>query len=401
MNRILTCPHCGPTLTEARLRCDRCGRELVYISEDEFTGREAACESAEQQPATFRRAGTWVAVTAAVAVVVATGGTDDARQPGARITGRGCADADGGAAVRAAGRRRRAASAGPRASRQPDAAPAVASGPATSARRSNATVRRWRRSPPTRSCSRNVGQILVAMNQARRRGAVPREGGRGRTLQHRRPFRPGRRVWPERTPERGRGAVPSPWCNRATPTPASTTISAWRCASSAGTRRPRRRSSGPPPWSPARAPAWLGLALSLEADGRRAEAATALERYLALEPAAADADNVRARIARLRATAEPAAPPPDAGSDAARRRPLDRRSRGIEATESSPRSRIRGCGTRVREPAQRWPRQAQAGTGSHPACAAGRRRGQCVCMSTQAMPSESRPIRPAPAPHGG
>ena len=72
---------------------------------------------------------------------------------------------------------------------------------------------------------------------------------------------------------------------------------------------------------PARAPAWLGLALSLEADGRRAEAATALERYLALEPAAADADNVRARIVRLRGTADPAAPAADAGSEAVRRRP--------------------------------------------------------------------------------
>ena len=72
---------------------------------------------------------------------------------------------------------------------------------------------------------------------------------------------------------------------------------------------------------PGRAPAWLGLALSLEADGRRAEAATALERYLALEPAAADADNVRARITRLRASAEPTPPPPDDGSGPSRRRP--------------------------------------------------------------------------------
>ena len=72
---------------------------------------------------------------------------------------------------------------------------------------------------------------------------------------------------------------------------------------------------------PQRATGWLGLALSLETNGRRAEAATALERYLALEPAAADADNVRARIARLRGTAEPAAPAADAGSEQTRRRP--------------------------------------------------------------------------------
>ena len=72
---------------------------------------------------------------------------------------------------------------------------------------------------------------------------------------------------------------------------------------------------------PGRAPAWLGLALSLEADGRRAEAATALERYIALEPASADADNVRARITRLRASAEPSLSPPDDGGGPSRRQP--------------------------------------------------------------------------------
>jgi tetratricopeptide (TPR) repeat protein len=73
--------------------------------------------------------------------------------------------------------------------------------------------------------------------------------------------------------------------------------------------------------APDKAPGWLGLALSLEADGRSSAAADALERYLMLEPAGPDADNVRARIARLRAVAEPASPPPDAGNALARRRP--------------------------------------------------------------------------------
>jgi tetratricopeptide (TPR) repeat protein len=73
--------------------------------------------------------------------------------------------------------------------------------------------------------------------------------------------------------------------------------------------------------APDRAPGWVGLALSLEADGRGGEAADALERYLALEPAAPDADNVRARIARLRASAEPSPPPPDSGNGTSRRRP--------------------------------------------------------------------------------
>lgn len=66
---------------------------------------------------------------------------------------------------------------------------------------------------------------------------------------------------------------------------------------------------------PGRAPIWMGLALSLEADGRAGEAAGALERYLSLEPTGPDADNVRARIARLRAAASADAPPePATGS---------------------------------------------------------------------------------------
>jgi Tfp pilus assembly protein PilF len=73
--------------------------------------------------------------------------------------------------------------------------------------------------------------------------------------------------------------------------------------------------------APDKSPGWLGLALSLEADGRSSEAAVALERYLALEPAGPDADNVRARIARLRATAEPVPSPPDAGNALSRRVP--------------------------------------------------------------------------------
>ena len=63
----------------------------------------------------------------------------------------------------------------------------------------------------------------------------------------------------------------------------------------------------------------MGLALSLEADGRRGEAATALERFLSLEPSGPDADNVRARIARLRSTAAPAEAQPDAEGGASRR----------------------------------------------------------------------------------
>ncbi len=70
--------------------------------------------------------------------------------------------------------------------------------------------------------------------------------------------------------------------------------------------------------APDEAPAWLGLALSLEAEGRGSEAAAALDRYLALQPAGPEADNARARLARLRA--EPAASPPPQGPENGARR---------------------------------------------------------------------------------
>jgi len=73
--------------------------------------------------------------------------------------------------------------------------------------------------------------------------------------------------------------------------------------------------------APGEAPSWLGLALSLEADGRTGDAAAALDRYLTLKPDAADADNVRARIARLRTMVEASSPPPEPGGATPRRRP--------------------------------------------------------------------------------
>jgi Tfp pilus assembly protein PilF len=73
--------------------------------------------------------------------------------------------------------------------------------------------------------------------------------------------------------------------------------------------------------APNQAPGWLGLALSLEAEGRGGEAAAALERYLALEPAGQGADNVRARIARLRAAGQPTPAAAETGAASSRRWP--------------------------------------------------------------------------------
>lgn len=73
--------------------------------------------------------------------------------------------------------------------------------------------------------------------------------------------------------------------------------------------------------APEQAPGWLGLALSLEADGRGGEAAAALDRYLSLEPSGPDAENARARIARLRSVSQASATPSEAGTAIPRRRP--------------------------------------------------------------------------------
>jgi Flp pilus assembly protein TadD len=57
--------------------------------------------------------------------------------------------------------------------------------------------------------------------------------------------------------------------------------------------------------APTEAPAWRGLALGLDAMGSRTEAISAFEQYLALDPDAPDADDVRARVAQLQAPAPP------------------------------------------------------------------------------------------------
>jgi len=71
--------------------------------------------------------------------------------------------------------------------------------------------------------------------------------------------------------------------------------------------------------APGEAPAWLGLGLSLETEGRLEEAAEALDRYLALQSTGAEADSVRARRARLRVGSAPT-PSQAAPDDATPRR---------------------------------------------------------------------------------
>ncbi|MFO7694100.1 MAG: tetratricopeptide repeat protein [Vicinamibacterales bacterium] len=318
MNRILTCPHCGPTLTEARLRCDRCGRELVYISEAEFTNRQLAAEADASTPSRTRRAGLWIGVSAAAAVVVAMAGLT---VPGRLSPASPPPDSSMQMAPQPpAALSAPAAAVGRTAASPPSHAPVEAVEPGNLA----AALERYRAAlaekPADAELLANVGQILVAMD--RPADAVP-------FLEQAVEAEPfsvvarfdlavayGRSGLLKEAVEQYESLVQSGDADMRVHHNLGLALRQLGRNGEAAAAFERATAM-----EPAGAPAWLGLALSLEADGRRSEAATALERYLALEPAAADADNVRARIVRLRGTAEPAAPGADAGSEPAGRRP--------------------------------------------------------------------------------
>ena len=317
MNRILTCPHCGPTLSEARLRCDRCGRELVYVSEAEFSGRQPASEAAGTTPSASRRAGLWLAVSAAVIVVVA--------MAGLTMPGRQAASPPPDAPMLMAAQPPAALSApaaSPPAQRhhpcRPQPVDTFTPGDLAEA------LDRYRAAlaekPADAELLANVGQILVAMN--RPADAVP-------FLEQAVEAEPfsvvarfdlavayGRSGLLKEAVEQYETLIQSGDADFRVHHNLGLALRQLGRGAEAALAFERATTL-----APERAPGWLGLALSLEADGRGAEAAAALERYLALEPAAADADNVRARIVRLRGTAEPAAPAGDAGSEQTRRRP--------------------------------------------------------------------------------
>jgi predicted Zn-dependent protease len=316
MNRILTCPHCGPTLTEARLRCDRCGRELVYISEAEFSGRDLDGDAAGQKPSVARRASLWASVAAAAIVVVALAGL---RLPWRDVPGPA---PEAGSMTMAAQ--------SPAILAAPSNAPVVrGEAPAPDAVRAASkpgdlgeALAHYRAAlaekPADPELMGNVGQILVAMNRPGE--AVPFL----EKAVEAEPFaiiarfdlavaysRSGK---PKEAAEQYEALVQS----------GSTDSRVYHNLGLALRRLGRNADAAAAfdratALAPERAPGWLGLALSLEADGRAVEAATALERYLSLEPSGPDADNVRARIARLRAAAAPVEAQPDGESGASRR----------------------------------------------------------------------------------
>jgi len=316
MNQLLSCPHCGPTLTEARLRCDRCGRELVYISEEEFSGRQPAGEFAGERKAGGGRGGLWIGVAAAVVLVVAMAGLT---MPGRQAPASDTPDAPTPLAA------------------QPPAlspAPSVTTGAAEASEPSDAPIapsrpgdlgqalERYRadlaEKPADPELLANVGQILVAMNKPAE--AVP-------FLEQAVDAEPfsivarfdlavayGRSGKLKEAAELYEGLVQSGEADARVHHNSGLVLRQLGRNTEAAAAFERATAL-----EPGRAPGWLGLALSLEADGRAGEAAAALERYLVLEPAAPDADNVRARIARLRSAAEPSSSPSDTESGAPRR----------------------------------------------------------------------------------
>lgn len=320
MNRILTCPHCGPTLTSARLRCDRCGRELVYISEAEFVGHEPDPEPSERKPGIARRVWIWTPVSAAVVIVVALVGLTIPRRqasvpapPGASalMVAKPLAPLSAGAPAAA---RNRAAEAhqndGLETPRKPgDLGEALEHYRAALAEK-----------PADPELMANVGQILVAMNKPAEavpflEKAVEAEPfsvvarfdlavAYGRTGQLK------EAVDQYETLVRSGTADARAYHNLG--------LSLHQLGRNAEAAAAFEHATA---LAPGQAPGWLGLALSLEADGRGGDAATALERYLSLQPSGPDADNVRARIARLRAAAGAPEAPLEPGQAGPRRDP--------------------------------------------------------------------------------
>jgi len=318
MNRILTCPHCGPTLTEARLRCDRCGRELVYISESEFLGQPTAGDAPEQKPAVLRRAGLWVGVSAAIVIVVAMAGL---AVPGRQTPASALQAAPMLTAVQPpAALSAEAGMPGRPTESRPPAAPAVPVKPGDLGQALDRYRTALAEKPLDAELLGNVGQILIAMNRPAE--AVP-------FLEQAVEAEPfsivarfdlavayGRSGRLEDAVEQYEALVRSDEADIRVHHNLGLVLRQLGRNTESAAAFERATALAPD-----RAPAWLGLALSLEAAGRAAEAAAALERFRDLDPSARDDDNVRARIARLRSVAEPSVPPADTENGPARRRP--------------------------------------------------------------------------------
>ncbi len=289
----------------------------MYVSEAEFSGRQPASEAAGTAPSASRRAGLSLVVFAAVIVVVAMAGLT---MPGRLSPATPPPDSSLQTAQPPAALSAPEAAQGRTAASPPSPAPVEAVGPGNlteALRRYSAALSE---KPADPELLANVGQILVAMN--RPADAVP-------FLEQAVEAEPfsivarfdlavayGRSGLVKEAMEQYESLVQSGDADMRVHHNLGLALRQLGRNGEAAAAFERATAL-----APERAPGWLGLALSLESEGRRGEAATALERYLALEPAAADADNVRARIVRLRGTAEPATLAGNVGGEQTRRRP--------------------------------------------------------------------------------
>ncbi len=322
MDKILACPHCGPNLNGARLRCSRCGRELIYIGQDELVGLPGEAAAPDPPTAIARPRGVWAGVTAAAVAVLALAGII---RPWDWLGG----PVAGGQARMAVGAPLAGGDRGPGAGVDPSVGPdeALPADASAAVVRPNDLEQLLERhlaaldaQPSDPVLLDRVGQILVTLNRPAEAvpfleqaveaepwsvvarfdlaGACARSGQPDKAVEHY-----GVLVQAGTTDARvyhnqalalrqlGRNAEAASAFQRATAL------------------------------APDEAPAWLGLAISLEATGQRAEAAAALERYLELQPSGQEADNARANLARLRAEPAAAQPGTEPAAGAPRQRP--------------------------------------------------------------------------------
>jgi len=312
------CPHCGPVLDGSKQRCTRCGQRLKLVADVRANGPLAENGAAQPKSTVSRGARFRLGVAASALLVLAmagllrpSGGATAAVPVDARATaGEGAGPAVSG---------RPAAAAEPR-EPAPPAAPDGVYRPGDLGQALEHYRAALAEKPADAELLDNVGQVLVAMNRPAE--AVPF-------------LKQAVGAEPSNMTARFDLAVAHARCGQL-----KEAVDEYNALVQTGSadvrvhhnlglalRQLGRHAEAAMAFeratalAPGEAPSWLGLALSLEADSRAGGAAAALDRYLTLEPNSQDADNVRARVARLRALVEPSSPPPEPGGATPRRRP--------------------------------------------------------------------------------
>jgi Flp pilus assembly protein TadD len=313
------CPQCGPAQDESRRRCSRCARELTFIQDVVISKRAAAPAAVDHRRKSLSRARFWFAVAASAVLVLATVGRlqpHDSVARGPEVQERKApSQASNDTSTAQGGRASFQASAAPI---DPPAADGESYRPGDLGHALDHYRAALEGRPADPELLDNVGQILVAMNRPAE--AVP-------FLQQ------AVEAEPSNMTARFDLAVSQTRSGQLNEAVDEYTVLVQsgradvRVHHNLGLalRQLGRQAEAAAAFeratelAPNEAPAWLGLALSIEANGRPGDAAAALDRYLALEPNGADADNVRARIARLRPVVQ--VPPPEPGDATSRRRP--------------------------------------------------------------------------------